>query len=346
MSENNNLLICPACNGSGKVGAGKCLACQGFGAGLWQNGRFLYWNKVITRRELQRKKIEKFLKTVLSFATFIFGFGALAFLAWRIWEVGFISIFDATFWISGRPEVILFLLSLISDFYLVYQFSMERALKGRVEKREYSEKADERIKTAPVGEITDWMAVRQLPAKEKIDVAKTLSSEAERALVDAWKAALKFGHAEVLPIHLFGALLFSGKAAVVFGRLGINVKTLQEKIIKQLGALPANLPERGEPVLSPAGILVFFDSYFKAYEARREQIDIAELLLATAESEEIIQEILYSLEVDLTKLKNVVEWLKISELLRKKWKESRTLARLRPGGTMSRAMTAMATPYL
>ncbi|MFA5128729.1 MAG: AAA family ATPase [Patescibacteria group bacterium] len=346
MTPNQNILICPACNGSGKVGAGKCLACQGFGAGLWRNSRFLYWNKIITKRELQRKKIEKFLKVVLAGATLIFGLGAILFLGWRIWEVGFISIFDTTFWISGRLEVILFLLSLVGDFYLVYQFSLERALTGKVEKREYSEKVDERIKTAPVGEITDWAAVRQLPAKEKINVAKTLSQEAEHALVDAWKAALKFGHAEVLPLHIFGALLFSGKSAVVFGRLGINLKILQEKIIKQLGALPVNLPERGEPALSSAGILVFFESYFKAYAARREQIDIAELILASAESEELIQEVLYSMEVDLAKLRNVVEWLKISELLRKKWKQARALARLRPGGTMSRAMTAMATPYL
>ncbi len=346
MASNQNILICPACNGSGKVGAGKCLACQGFGAGVWRNGRFLYWNKIITKRELQKKKIEKFLKFILFSATLLFGFGAVLFLAWRVWEIGFISIFDAAFWISGRPEIVLFLLSLVGDFYLIYRVLEERALTGKVEKREYAKKEDERIKTAPVGEITDWMAVRQLPAKEKIDVVKTLSLDAEHALVDAWKAALKFGHAEVLPLHIFGALLFSGKAAVVFGRLGINLKTLQEKIIKQLTGLQASLAERDEPTISPAGILVFFDSYFKAYAARREQIDIAELLLATAESEEIIQEVLYSLEVDLTKLGNVVEWLKISELLRKKWKQSRALARLRPGGTMSRAMTAMATPYL
>ncbi|MFA5413496.1 MAG: AAA family ATPase [Patescibacteria group bacterium] len=346
MTPNQNILICPACNGSGKVGAGKCLACQGFGAGVWRNGRFLYWNKIITKRELQRKKIEKFLKTVLTGATLIFGLGAILFLGWKIWIVGFAQVFDFSFWISGRLEVILFLLSLVSDFYLIYQFSLERALTGKVEKREYSEKTDERIKAAPVGEITDWAAVRQLPAKEKINVTKTLSLEAEHALVDAWKAALKFGHAEVSPLHIFGALLFSGKSAVVFGRLGVNLKTLQEKIIKQLSSLPPDLPEREEPRISPAGILVFFESYFKAYEARREQIDIAELLLSTAESEELIQEVLYSLEVDLTKLQNVVEWLKISELLRKKWKQSRALARLRPGGTMSRAMTAMATPYL
>lgn len=343
--QKNNLFICPACNGTGKIGAGKCLACQGHGAGLWRGGRFLYWNKTITKRELQKNKVLRFLKAILSLATMAFGLGSLLFLIWQIWNIGFLKIFEISFWVSGRAEVILFLLSLIGDFYLLYQFSIERALKGKVERREYVEKTDERIKAAPV-EINDWSAVRQLPAKEKIDVGKTISPEAEHALHDAWKAALKFGHSEVLPLHLFGALLFSGKSAVVFGRLGVSLKTLQEKIIKQLSSLPANLPERGEPIISPAGILVFFDSYFKAYGAHREQIDVAELLLATAEAEEVVQEVLYSLEVDLNKLRNVVEWLKISELLRKKWKESRAASRLRPGGTMSRAMTAMATPYL
>ncbi len=328
------------------MGAGKCLACQGYGAGLWRAGRFLYWNKIISGRELQRGKIEKFLRIIFAGATFLFGFGALVFLVWHISEIGFISIFDFSFWISGNSAVILFLISLFGDFYLIYRFSEEQAAKGRVEKRGYEEKTSEKIKTAPTSEITDWMAVRQLSAKEKIDVAKTLSPEAEHALVDAWKAALKFGHREVTPLHIFGALLFFGKAAVVFGRLGISLKNLQEKIIKQLSALPIDLPERGEPAISPAAILVFLDAYSLAYESRRDQIDIAELILATARAEAIVEEVLYSLEVDLNKLQNVVEWLKISELLRKKWKESRAASRLRPGGTMSRAMTAMATPYL
>ena len=344
--DNNQLLICPACNGSGKVGAGKCLGCFGFGAGMWREGRFLFWNRTITGRGLERKKIEKFFDTILTAAALLFGFGALLFLAWHIWEIGLISIFSFHFWVSGNSAVMIFLFSLVADFYLVYRASEERALKGEVEKRGYEETDNKKIKTAPIPEVTDWTAVRRLPADKKIDVAKTLSPDADRILIDAWKATLKFGHAEVRPLHLFGALLFSGKAAVVFGRLGVNLKELQEKVIKQLGNLPQDLPERGEPKISPALVQVFFDAYSMAYLARRDQIDVAELILASAKAEEVVQEILYSLEVDLTKLQNVAEWLRISELLRKKWTKSRALARLRPGGTMSRAMTAMSTPYL
>jgi ATP-dependent Clp protease ATP-binding subunit ClpC len=345
MADNQNLLICPACNGSGKVGAGKCLGCFGFGAGAWREGRFLFWNKRITGRGLEKKKIVRFFRFIFAGATFIFGLGSLAFLVWHVLEVGFASLFGISFWISGSPAVICFLFSLVGDFYLLYRFSEERALKGRVEKHEYEE-----IKTKPKEttaiEVQSWAEVRQLPAKKKIDVGKALSPEAEHVLEDAWRAALKFGHQEVLPIHLFGALLFSRKASIIFGRLGVNLKSLQDKVIKQLGGLPANLGDREEPVVSASLIGVFFEAYKMAYAARREQVDIAELVLTSAEAGEIVQEILYSMEVDLVKLRNVVEWQRISELLRKKWKESRALARLRPGGTMSRAMTAMATPYL
>jgi hypothetical protein len=73
MTPNQNLLICPACKGSGKVGAGKCLACQGYGAGLWRDGRFLYWNKTITKSKLQKKKVLKFLKAILSLARLVWG---------------------------------------------------------------------------------------------------------------------------------------------------------------------------------------------------------------------------------------------------------------------------------
>lgn len=344
--SNQNLLICPACGGSGKVGAGKCLACHGFGSGIWRDGRFLYWNKQFTSHDLLKKKIEKFLKMIFAGTTFLGGVAAFLFLLWPIVQGGILQFFVFSFWISGRPAVILFLFSLIGDMYLIYRLSEEASLKGRVEKRVYKEKGVEKAKEIELPEVTDWISVRQLPVKMKINVFRTLSGEAEKVLEDAWRAALKFGHKEVLPLHLFGALLFSGKSAVVFGRLGISIKTLQEKIIKQLSFIEPTLPEREEPNFSEALLKVFFDAYTEAYTARRDQIDIAELLLITTRAEKIIQEILYDFAVDFNKLKNVVEWLRISELLRKKWKESRALARLRPSGPMSRAMTAMATPYL
>jgi ATP-dependent Clp protease ATP-binding subunit ClpC len=346
MITNDNLLICPACGGSGKVGAGKCLACHGFGSGVWREGRFLYWNKRITSRELQKNKIEKFLKLVLAGATFLGGVAAFLFLLWRAYQVGITPIFTFTFWISGQPAVILFLLSLVGDLYLIYRLSEEAAKKGRVEKKEYEEKEPGKEKKTAQVEVTDWVGVRQLPAKLKINVAKTFSGEAEKILEDAWRAALKFRHREVLPLHLFGALLFSGKSAVVFGRLGVNLKTLQEKIIKQLSLIEPTLAEREESIFGEAIFKVFFAAYGEAKRARRDEVDIAELFLTSAQAEEVAQEVLYALEVDMNKLKNVIEWLRISELLRKKWKESRALARLRPGGTMSRAMTAMATPFL
>ncbi len=345
-NNENNLMICPACGGRGKVGAGKCLGCYGFGAGFWREGRFLYWNKSITSQKLQKKKIKNFFNLFSAGVLFSFGLGALAFLIFKISEIGFAEIFKFTFWTSGRPDVIVFFFSLLADMYLAYRLLEAADLKGMVEEKKYKGTGQEKEKNVPLPEVSDWMAVRQLPINTKIDVAKTFSPEAEKVLVDAWKAALKFGHGEVRPLHIFGALLFSGKSAVVFSRLGVGLNVLQEKIIKHLGMFETDLPERQEPGFSPATVRLFLDAYSEAYAARRRQIDIAELLLVSARLEPIVQEILYAFEVDMKKLENVVAWLRISELLRKKWKESRALARLRPGGTMSRAMTAMATPYL
>lgn len=346
IEKNVNLLICPACNGSGKVGAGKCLGCSGYGAGVWRDRRFLFWNKTISGRELQKEKVEKFLRLVFAGATLLFGIGGILFFIWRLYEIGLAPIFKFSFWLSGDPAVTLLAFSLLGDLYLVYRLSEEAAAKGEVEKREYEEMRPGKKQQENFGEVSDWLAVRSLPARIKIDVEKTLSVEANRILEDAWGAAKKFGHSQVLPLHLFGALLFSGKSAVVFGRLGVSLKGLREKIIKQLEEIPRDLAERAEPILGEKIFNVLFDAYSEAYAARRDQVDIAELLLISAQAEEIIQEILYDFEVDMNKLKNVVEWLRISEYLRKKWKQSRALARLRPGGTMSRAMTAMATPFL
>lgn len=337
MSE--NLLICSTCRGSGRVGLGKCLACDGLGVGLWFEGKFLYWNKQLTSHELKKQKFVKFLKLILNFLILLGCLSAFLFLVWRVSKIG-ASVFSFSFWTSGEPAVLFFLFSLLGDLYLVYQFKKEAGLKGLVEKKEY------KIKKIEVPEITNWAEIKRLNKKIKIDVFRTLSSEAAKTVESAWHLAQELGHSEILPLHLFGALIFSRKAAVLFGRLGVNLKLVQEKIANQLSLVKKSSEEIIEPVFSFDFISLFFEAYKEAYDARREQIDVAELILSIAKKEKNIAEILYDLEVNFDKLKNVVEWIRISELLRKRWKESRALARLRPKGPMSRAMTALATPYL
>jgi ATP-dependent Clp protease ATP-binding subunit ClpC len=342
----DTLLNCAACGGTGKIGGGKCLSCHELGTGIFRDGKFLYWNKVITSQELEKKKAEKFLKLFLNGASFIFSVLATLFLLWQIVERSlFEEIFTLAFWISGDAAVILFLISLLVDAYLIYRFSEEIAQKAKIEKKEYQESGSEK-KGEEIIPPSDWVAVRDLPGKVKINVADTFSFDTEKAVSDAWYIALKLNHNKVLLPHLFIALLFSKKAAIVFGRLGVNLKELQEKLGRQLSASGEPLSEGAEPVFSEELIQLFFESYNEAYSAKREQIDIAELLLVISRSNPFIQELLYEYEVDLDKLKNVVEWLRISEFLRKRWQKGRSLARLKPGGTMSRAMTAVATPYL
>jgi len=343
----NNILNCAACAGSGKIGGGKCLSCHGLGMGIYRDKKFLYWNKIITNQELEKKKAEKFLKLFLNGVSFVFSVMATLLLLWQVVENSFfIQIFTLSFWISGSPVVTLFLVSLLVDAYLIYRFSEEVAQKAKIEKKEYQDKEGEKREEVMETLPSDWVSVRDLSGKTKINVADTFTFDAQKAVEDAFFVATKFNHGKILPLHLFIALLFSKKAAIVFGRLGVNLKEMQEKLGRQISSVGEFLVEGQEPVFSEELIQLFFDGYFEAYNSRREQIDIAELLLVVSRANPIIQELLYEYEVDLDKLKNVVEWLRISEFLRKRWQKTRTLARLKPGGTMSRAMTAVATPYL
>lgn len=337
---NQNLFVCPTCNGSGRVGRDKCLGCNGLGVGLWFDGKFLYWNKVITGQDLKKNKIERFLKFFTSGVLFLFGAAAFLFLLWRISEIGLISIFSFSFWTSGEPAVLLFLFSLLGDLFLVYRLREEAALKGRIEKRGYE------VKKIEAPEIIDWAEIKKLNRKIKVDVWRVLNSEAKKIVESAWQMAQKLGHRQVLPLHLFAALLSSRKSIVLFVRLGINFKLFQEKVAHQLSLIEKGPEEIFEPIFSFDFINLFFESYKEAYAARQEQVGAVELILAVAKKEKIVQEILYDLEVDLNKLKNVAAWLRISEFLRKRWKETRALAQLRPKGPMSRTMTALATPFL
>lgn len=322
------------------MGRDKCLGCGGLGIGHWFEGKFLYWNKIITNQELQKNKIERFLKLLTSGILFLFGAAAFLFLLWRISEIGLVSIFSISFWASGESAVLLFLFSLLGDLFLIYRFGQEAALKGRVEKKGYEVKKIERP------EIIDWPEIKRLDKKTKVDVWRALSPEAKKIVESAWRMAQRLGHRQVLPLHLFASLLSSHKSVVLFVRLGVNFKHLQEKVAHQLALVEKEPEEIFESVFSFNSINLFFKAYKEASAAKQGQVGAVELILAAAKEEKIIQEVLYDLEIDLNKLKNVAAWLRISEFLRKRWKESRALARLRPKGPMSRAMTALATPFL
>jgi len=342
--ESLQFLICSNCNGLGEIGGGSCPQCYGLGMVAWFRGSLLYWGKKIDAREIYHDRLESIFNKIINiilFSSGILGFLAIILYAWNSGLFGEINkslLSSRVYWEKLIFLKEIFWSSLLTDMYLFYRVKKKRELQIKIAHPTYRE-GEKKVIFPPV----NWQEVAKFNKKLKIDIAKTFTFDALESIKKAYNLAERFKNQEVAPIHLLIALFSFSKVNVIFTRLGINSRVLVEKISRVL----AGLPVLGEKTFLPAESKKFlFKAYKEAYDSRQEQVDVTELLIPLVRDDNIIREILFDLEIDLDKLRNVVEWVRIRELLRKQWQRFKSRAKLKPKGAMNRAMTAMATRFL
>lgn len=188
----------------------------------------------------------------------------------------------------------------------------------------------------------DWSSAAATPRENLFDIARALTPEARRAIVRAVRLAERLQHAEVLPLHLFASLLTDRSVGIIFGRLGVASSQLTNKL-KHFFALQ----ERGtRSTVQSALFRVFFAAYAEAIRTKRSRIDVTELLAVLAHDGSSIEQMLFDLDAGGEKMEHVIAWIALKEQLRRRYRTFRKKARLKPGGDVDRAMTAVATPLL
>ncbi len=311
-----------------------CLTCDGVGFVLPYGNRGLYWKKQLGRRvvtgELTARRLRIFIDTILIL------FGTLGF-ALGFWELYRILLDGGTpldFWDLNNLSTRIFWLSLFIDCYVYYRIDRDR----RPRKVLQAQKNEAPLIAAPQS-FEAWVNSNALE-----NVADLLSFEAERALQTAWTIADKLNHREINPSHLLAALLSSETAAIIFTRLGLNRKTLAERMAKFFSGLPQDWAD--EPRLGRVTKALFFSAYVEAERTKRPQIGVPEILVAIATTDERTSELFDDLNVSETKLRQVVAWIHITEMLRAQYKRYRSRSAWRPKHGMNRAMTAQETRLL
>lgn len=300
-------------------------------------GDILYWGKKMNTLSILEDKLERAARMTIN--------GILIILAVLGLVFGFLDIFHSTSEISvwqdllnlKKPGILLLWISFLGDLYIFYRIDQETKLKHGVKKKSFST-----VQPLP-GQLTFEQA-ESLPKGKKIDVSKTFTEDALKTVEESWKLAKKLKHTEVRSIHMLAALLTLKQSALVFGRMGVSLKSLSEKVGRALNQEQHTIGD--QTGFSPDFYNLLFLSYVEASTLRREKVDITELLMVIAKTHEVAKEIFYDLEIDFDKLKNVAEWLYISKVLRKRWQRFRSKAQLKPKGIMNRAMTARPTPTL
>ncbi|MEI6835517.1 MAG: AAA family ATPase [Candidatus Falkowbacteria bacterium] len=299
--------------------------------GLWFLGSFIF-----CRLNLKRSLIilDKTLIRVRRLVNFIaFCLAALGWIA-LVWYF-----YDKRFWLFTsplqilRPEnyqhplMLVFWLSLIFDLFLYYRTSVTLSAKQKINYQKF--------------QIDNKNG--QFKKKVNWNLAKTLDDEAKSVIDEAYLLAASLKQAEVNPRHLFRALLKTKKIQAMFIRLGVDANLLIEKLDKHLA--DDSLASKNT-VLSNELKEIIILSGLEAFSRQQIATTVLDLAGPCYAHDSILAEILYDLEVDENKIKNVIAWFRVNDELTQNYRSYHQASLLKPTTNMNRSYTAVATPTL
>lgn len=341
----NNLLVCEECRGDGTLGAFKCKACKGRGAGVFTDNYFLYWGGAKSVEDVVAQRGKRIINKIID--SFLILFGVFGFLnlfyylyvsyaltngpsEFSNYISGPSNLIRAAWWITPDSHLLVFFTGLLAFLYFAARSTQvahkyEKAVGlgfGKI------------LKILPAASFGDIGKLKQ------IDIARSFSLGAERTLEAAFLSARKKKRL-IGADDLFLALLKRSKIKIIFGRLGVNIKSIEEKVAR-------NIAEGQEKniMLTPQALEILFNAYVEAAVRGSRKVEVNLILLEAVEASDFLREVLYDLNIDLKKLENVVKWIEIQDKLYERYLEFRKASVLRPKGSVNRAMTALQTPAL
>lgn len=325
-------VVCTACGGDPRLSP-SCKTCGGAGIGIPSPEGFLVWAEPVDDFTIAFRKLRKRMNGAVHFFLFVFGILTLVFLAWRIASLEDLSeLSTATYWFSGRPEVTLLWIGLLSDCFLVFRLF------------EFTKES----KTLP-----NWGKTKtQLERMEKeaasranyrFDVHRYFSPAALDLIEEAYKVAKALNRTEVTPSTLFAAALASASGGLFMVRLGLTFDAAKAPIAKTLMNEPAGRP----PItVSRDAKRTLALAYADARNEQRKHVSPIEIFLQSFKDSPAMQETFDRLGFPPNHVLRVAEWIRMEERLREDHERFVALAQLKPASTMNRAMTARQTPLL
>jgi len=341
------MTICPNCAGSGRLRTLDCSNCGGMGLGIFHNDRFIYFSLLLSAAYIRLKAVKKTVDAGVSIICYIIGLGGIIALAFWLYSVGDITtaivamtptaLKRLAFWKEQSPLLFAFWFSLVPVAYAIYRSTRARQNNHTIEPPVY------RSSEAAPSAAQDWNELKKKRSKH-INAAQAIDEQTQKALEEAYLTASRFQHESIEPIHIFSAALFtSGEVGAIFSRLTVDEKKFVEGLEHQLQSRPR---VGGNPMFNASSREIMVEAYANAWDAAQEKIRAIDLIVPAYDRDENLRELLYELEIDRTKLVNVVQWFRVNNQLITQRALYRRLARLKPSTNMDRAYTALATPLL
>lgn len=299
--------------------------------GTWFLGCFAFCGLHITRSLIVLDRSLFHIRKLINLICFcLVSLGWLA-LVWYLYEFRDILLKDPLQLLKQdnyqHPLLLVFFLSLILDLFLYYRNSVTAATKQKINYKQL--KIDEN--SGHFKKKTSW------------NLAEALDDEAKMVIQDAYILASKLKQTEVGPRHLFRTLLKTKKIQAMFIRLGVNAETLVIKLDKHLADGDSSTKS---PVLNNDLKKIIILAGIEAYKRKQKATTVLDLAWPCYAHDSVLAEILYDLDVDEDKIKNVIAWFRVNEELMANYKSYHQASLLKPSTAMNRTYTAVATPTL
>ncbi len=341
VSQKNQFISCPVCDGSGlnKDNGFSCKNCSGLGTGAFNFGRFLFWGPKLGVAVIELDHFRKKAQMLINIIAFFIGFIGLVSLAFWVYlaqaEAQDLGAF--LFWRVKSIYILIFWISLLADMFVFYRLSEEQRKRHKIKPVKYNDR--NKVHKLP----NNWEELKKINSNKKINVAEGYSEKAFSLIEDAYILAHDLKHSSLDPLHIFYTILSDSQVGALFTRLNIDAKSLVSKIKIHI--------EKKEKSNNPLSFSLeakeaLINAYVDAYMLYSKKVDPIHLIIPLMKNEKILEEILYDFEVDEVKIFNVIKWFMIDKLMIENYENYRKAARFKPSTNMDRAYTSVATPFL
>ncbi len=332
------ILACQRCEASGQGTYGKCAVCQGAGRITFWNNELLFWNWPVSRFQLSLRRGRNILNAFRMIGALLFAFGLIGLFLFNIVQLNIVDdLFTLEFWVKahvfGKSLFWLGIVALGYVWYRVIVMSKPPVLLPHYERIEYDPASTPAL---------DWDRLRKEHKIKRRDLGAMFTGQSKLIIDTAFRLALAEKAPAVTLKHLLLAMLDKPMVSNMLIRLNVSPQTIKAKISK----FPSETGSTAEPVMSPEVEQIIFNAYAIAAKTQDSHVRESELLLAIVRGWPELQELLYDVNIDSTKLDNVVAWVRIREKLRENYLSLRKASSHRDKHGMDRAMTAVSTPFL
>jgi len=300
-------------------------------SGIWGvsiNGVFWYWKKELSTGGISRRKAKKWANGLINIASALALAGAVLGYGWLSISGGQNELANLS-WSMPTPRVSLLWIAIALACFLFYRAFQKKT--GYI-----------KMPTPAEGAVIKPVSIPSIDVVEKKkNIIRLLSEDGIKSVESAFALAKQSGHARTLPIHLFSGALESSAVAGLFMRLGISFNDLKEPIKRRLTESP-----QGSTVFGADAQQVIACALSDALASKRRRVGAIDIIYCAYKADDFIKELLFDLKIEEEDMKYCVEWVRIQDRLKERYEDSRHAAAFKATGTMNKAYTSVATPFL